>query len=102
VSGCPLGNLAVELSLSDPDLRAALAREYEAWRRAIADKLHSDRANGGAVFLQASQIERFSYVVIAMFSGAMAIAKAEQQTDALQACADQLHHLMHRDDETKI
>jgi hypothetical protein len=97
-----LGNLAVELSLSDPDLREALAREYEAWRGGIADKLHSDRAKGYALFLQAAQIEPFSYVVISMFSGAMAIAKAEQRTDALQACAGQLQFLMHRDDETRV
>src|SRR5690242_8641194 len=31
VSGCPLGNLALELSLSDPDLRQALAKQYHLW-----------------------------------------------------------------------
>ena len=93
VSGCPLGNLAVELSLSDPDIREALAREYEAWRRAIADKLRADHTEGTSS-LQASQIDAFSYVVVAMFSGAMAIAKVEQRTDALKACSDQLGRLM--------
>ena len=101
VSGCPLGNLAVELSLSDPDIREALAREYEAWRRAIADKLLAEHAEGTS-FLQASQIDAFSYVVVAMFSGAMAIAKAEQRTVALQACADQLALLMHEDSAAEL
>ena len=89
VSGCPLGNLALELALTDDDLRGAVATEYAAWRGAIAERLIADRA----AFAQPDP-ESFANVVVAMFSGAMSIAKAEQKTAALTACADQLRRMM--------
>lgn len=89
VSGCPLGNLALELALTDEDLRGAVATEYAAWRGAIAERLAAD----AAAFAKPDP-EAFANVVVAMFSGAMSIAKAEQQTAALTACADQLRRMM--------
>lgn len=94
VSGCPLGNLAVELSLADPEIRRALAQEYGTWRSAIEDRVREDYARGEATFVTEQTIESFSYVVVAMFSGAMAIAKTEQRTFALKACVDQLRLIM--------
>jgi AcrR family transcriptional regulator len=96
VSGCPLGNLALELSLADEDLRAALAGEYGKWQGAIADKLRFDLAQGRAGFA-ASDPDAFASVVVAMFSGAMAIAKAEQKSSALAACAAHLAAIMKGD-----
>jgi AcrR family transcriptional regulator len=96
VSGCPLGNLALELSLADEDLRGALAGEYGKWRDAIAEKLRGDLAEGGAGFA-AADADAFANVVVAMFSGAMAIAKAEQKSSALVACAGQLALIMKGD-----
>ena len=46
VRGCPLNNLAHELSLADPDFRAALAGIFAAWRQAIADKVRTDQQAG--------------------------------------------------------
>lgn len=92
VSGCPLGNLALELSLADADLRGALASEYRVWRDAIADRIRRDREMGEASY--APDPEAFANVVIALFTGAMTIAKAEQDTAALKAAADQLRAIM--------
>lgn len=89
VQGCPLGNLALELSLTDADIRGAIAREYATWRGAIAERLRAD----GAAFAQPDE-DAFANVVVAMFSGAMSIAKAEQKTAALAACCDQLRAMM--------
>jgi AcrR family transcriptional regulator len=89
VQGCPLGNLTLELALADADVRDALATEYAVWRRAIAERLRSD----GAAFAQPSP-DGFATVVVAMFSGAMSIAKAEQTADALKACVPQLRRMM--------
>jgi len=89
VTGCPLGNLALELSLADEDVRAALAAEYAAWRGAIAERLAAD----AAPFAQPSP-EAFADVVVALFSGAMSIAKAEQSPAALAACADHVRRLI--------
>lgn len=92
VSGCPLGNLALELSLADADLRGALASEYRVWRDAIADRIRRDHEKGEASY--APDPEAFANVVIALFTGAMTIAKAEQDTAALKAAADQLRAIM--------
>ncbi|WP_454715977.1 LmrA/YxaF family transcription factor [Caulobacter segnis] len=89
VQGCPMGNLTLELALVDADVRDALAVEYAAWRGAIAERLRAD----GAAFAQTSP-DGFATVVVAMFSGAMSIAKAEQSADALKACIPQLRRMM--------
>ena len=89
VQGCPLGNLTLELALGDADVRDALAVEYAAWRKAITERLCSD----GAAFAQSSP-DGFATVVVAMFSGAMSIAKAEQTADSLKACIPHLRRMM--------
>ncbi|WP_337095712.1 TetR family transcriptional regulator C-terminal domain-containing protein [Mesorhizobium argentiipisi] len=47
VRGCPLNNLAHELSLADDEFRLALARIFADWRQAIADKIRADQLDGG-------------------------------------------------------
>lgn len=93
VSGCPLGNLALELSLADEELRVALLQEYDAWREAISSKLQADAAAGRAAFASGDP-DGFANVVVALFSGAMTIAKAEQGSGAVKACLDQLRRTM--------
>jgi len=89
VQGCPLGNLTLELALADVEFRDALAAEYAAWRGAIAERLRQD----GAAYVQRDP-DGFATVVVAMFSGALSIAKAEQTTDALKACVPRLRWMM--------
>ena len=93
VSGCPLGNLSLELSLSDEVLRAAIEDEYRTWRSAITACLQRDADAGRAPFA-ADDAAGFADTVIAMFTGAMSIAKAEQDTGSLRACARALRRMM--------
>ncbi len=93
VLGCPLGNLAVELSLADPDFRSAIVDEYDLWRKAIAQRLEADLAKGRARFAKDDPVG-FAALVIAIFSGAMSISKAEQSTRALSASLHYLRKLM--------
>lgn len=88
VQGCPLGNLALELSLADADFAAAVAEQYAAWRDAIAARLAEERAP------YAPDSKAFATMIVALFSGAMAMAKAEQRSDALRVCAAQLAVMM--------
>jgi TetR/AcrR family transcriptional regulator, transcriptional repressor for nem operon len=46
VLGCPLGNLAIELSLAAPDFQDAIQDVFAHWRRTIAQKLRADQAAG--------------------------------------------------------
>ena len=83
ILGCPLNNLALELCAEDPDLREAIEKIYDVWRKVIADRLRADYAG-------ASDAEALATFVIASYSGAIAQAKAQQSTAPLRTCAAQL------------
>ena len=93
VAGCPLGNLASELSSADEDLRAALAAQYGRWREAIVAKIEQDRTAGRAAYA-GNDLDGFADVVIALFTGALTIGKAEQSARALRAAGTQLRGWM--------
>jgi AcrR family transcriptional regulator len=95
VQGCPLGNLAIELSLADPDFRRAIQDIFEHWRKAIALKLRTDQ---GAGLLAELDPDAFATFVVASYSGAIALAKAEQTAAPLKICARQLAAVMQKQD----
>jgi AcrR family transcriptional regulator len=90
VLGCPLGNLAIELSLAEPDFRRAIEEIYTRWRESIAQRLRAERAAGTAGF----DPDTFATFVVASYSGAIALAKAEQDAAPLRTCQRQLAALM--------
>ncbi|MFD1988021.1 TetR/AcrR family transcriptional regulator [Mesorhizobium newzealandense] len=83
VRGCPLNNLAHELSLADPDFRIALAAIFSAWRQAIADKARADQRAGRE---QGTDPQRFAALTVATYSGAMSMAKTAQDATVLRDC----------------
>lgn len=87
VLGCPLGNLAIELSLADPDFRRELQDVFDRWQRAIADKFRADHKSGE---LRHGSPDELATLVLASYSGAMAIAKTRQDSLPLKSCAKQL------------
>jgi AcrR family transcriptional regulator len=91
ILGCPLNNLALELSLADPDFRTAVDDLFGRWRAAIAQRVRDDRSAGRLDDVDAEALAAF---VVAAFSGAMAQAKAAQNTVPLKACAQQLSRLI--------
>lgn len=93
VSGCETSNLALELALADDDFRVALHHVFERWRNAIAERIRSDQANGALEGADAGELATF---VVAAYSGAMAIAKTEQDSAPLKACALQLARILSR------
>lgn len=89
VTGCPLNNLALELSLADADFREAVNSVFERWRIALSLRLHSDRPD-----MDVSRAHDLATLIVASYSGAMAMAKASQSAEPLRACAVQLETLM--------
>jgi AcrR family transcriptional regulator len=83
VHGCPVNNLTLELAYADSEFRAELKRLFDTWRGTITDALGG---GGGA--------EARSAMVIATYSGAMAMAKVEQHGEPLRQCAAQLKKLL--------
>jgi AcrR family transcriptional regulator len=93
VSGCPLNNLALELSGQDEDFQAAIDAIFVRWRNAIADKLRADLRAGVLHDLDPAAT---ATLVVAAYSGAMAMAKACQRADPLKVCAEQLVAMMQK------
>ena len=87
IGGCPLNNLALELSLADPEYRIEIRRIFDEWHDLIAQKLRADISSKK---LKDLDPDSFATTVVATFSGAMTIAKAEQSTRALKVCSRQL------------
>ncbi|AZO55401.1 TetR/AcrR family transcriptional regulator [Mesorhizobium sp. M8A.F.Ca.ET.057.01.1.1] len=83
VRGCPLNNLAHELSLADPEFRIALAGIFSAWRQAIADKVSADQQEGRE---QGTDPRHFAVFAVAAYSGAMSMAKTAQDAGPLRDC----------------
>jgi AcrR family transcriptional regulator len=82
VRGCPVNNLTLELAHANPAFRHQLKRQFDCWRRVIADKLRGADAEARAT------------MVIAAYSGAMAMAKVEQRGEPLRLCARELQRLL--------
>jgi len=87
VSGCPLGNLAAELSTQGEGFRAEIHRIFRQWGDAIADKLAAD----GCPEEDRAGMASF---VVSSFSGAMLQAKACQSSDPLRSSAAQVERIM--------
>jgi AcrR family transcriptional regulator len=93
VAGCEVSNLVLELALADDDFRVALHIVFDCWRDAIADRIRADQTGGTLDDDDADDLATF---IVASYSGAMAIAKAAQDSAPLKACALQLARVLSR------
>jgi AcrR family transcriptional regulator len=91
ISGCPLNNMAMEISPHDPEMRGALSEIFAVWRDALSAKFQVDLASGRADDLHP---DRLSTLVIAAYSGAMAMAKAGQTVGPLVEARTELAALL--------
>jgi AcrR family transcriptional regulator len=84
IAGCPLNNLALELSLSEPELRDAINAVFVEWQSALVLRLGDTR--GGARLHQAKRTEAAAFIV-SVYSGAMTLAKSSQNASPLRSAA---------------
>lgn len=96
VLGCPLNNLALELALTDAELRRGVDSIFAEWRTALVERIGGTR--GGARLDDSGRAAAANFV-IAVYSGAMNMAKASQNTAPL---ADALHLLTHWMNEQRL
>ena len=90
VTGCPLNNLAIELSLADEDFQRALLDVFDSWTSAIAGRIRRDIQERKVQSIDANET---SLAIVASFSGAMALAKAAQNAAPIRACARKIGNL---------
>lgn len=87
VLGCPVNNLTLELSWADAEFRSALKALFDEWRATVQSALLQDSKAGLATPRDAAAA---ADLVIAAYSGAMAMAKVEQSGKPLRKCAAEL------------
>jgi AcrR family transcriptional regulator len=87
VRGCPVNNLTLELAYADPEFRRELKTVFDGWRGAMATKLAEDMARG---VIRKRDPDALATYLVAVYSGAMALAKVEQGSRPLRACLHEL------------
>ncbi|OWV67035.1 TetR family transcriptional regulator [Rhizobium sp. R339] len=91
VSGCPLNNMAMEISQHDAEMRGAVSAVFGAWHEALSDSFETDVKENRARELNPQSL---ATLVIASYSGAMAMAKARQDVSPLIECRAELAALL--------
>jgi TetR/AcrR family transcriptional regulator, transcriptional repressor for nem operon len=91
VLGCPVTNLALELSLADPDFQNALRAAFERWEKAIAERLQEQQVGQKRKAVDPTGL---ATLVVAVFSGAMSLAKAAQSAAPLRTCRREIVRLL--------
>jgi TetR/AcrR family transcriptional regulator, transcriptional repressor for nem operon len=89
VSGCPLNNLAMELSLTNVRLRDALRSIFRNWQDALEQRISETPRGKKWTKDQRSAAASF---IVASYSGAMNLAKATQASTPLKVTQRALAH----------
>ena len=91
--GCPLNNLAQELSASDDDFRAQISDLYELWRAAFVDALLAGR-KAGQVRDDVEPADVATFLVAAI-AGAAGFAKSTRDVDVARTSVRMLCIAVH-------
>ncbi|MGK0270197.1 MAG: TetR/AcrR family transcriptional repressor of nem operon [Cocleimonas sp.] len=93
--GCPLNNLAQEMSPIDEDFRDRIADIYQEWQDVIATSLERAKEKGNVKHSVDS--EEVALMFVASLQGCIGFAKSVQKLDTLMTCgkglADRLESL---------
>ena len=82
--GCPIGNLALELSCQDEDIRQRLHNTFTSWAEAVEGVLHHAVAAGELPALDTSITAQ---TIVAYFEGVLMLAKTQNDPDVVQRLA---------------
>ncbi len=88
VGGCPMGNLASELSDVHEGFRARLASVFTAWRARLTTALVEAQACGEVV--AACRPEPVAHFLVAGLEGAILLTKVSKDIGVLEQCVSEL------------
>jgi TetR/AcrR family transcriptional regulator, transcriptional repressor for nem operon len=86
--GCPINNLALEMSPMDQGFRQRISEIYDLWRKGIADAFLRGQVNG-KVSKKISPLNAATFIV-ASLAGTRSIAKNFQSQEVLLSCGESL------------
>lgn len=84
--GCPIGNLALELSDDYPNVRMKIAENFDGWRRAVQSCLEAAKDR----LPPDTDVEQLSIFVLTVMEGGMMQAKATRSLEPFEASVAQL------------
>jgi AcrR family transcriptional regulator len=90
--GCPIGNLALELTNSHPAARALIAENFTGWRRAIEQCL----AEAAGRLPPALDREQLALFVLTTMEGAVMLARTYQSIEPYDVAVTQLRDYFDR------
>jgi TetR/AcrR family transcriptional repressor of nem operon len=88
VGGCPLGNLALEMSDVHDGFRRRIGGIVDSYRGYIADALARAQARGELA--QNVQLDRLAEFIFAGIEGAILVTKVHKDVTVLEGCLDEL------------
>ena len=89
ICGCPLNNLALEMSPIDEGFRTRIHKLFESWRRGIASALRQGQAHGKVRDdIDPDQVATF---ILASIEGTIGLGKNAQSADVFEASFAGLH-----------
>jgi len=86
--GCPLNNLAQEMSPIDEAFRSKLNRIFHVWIESISDALKRGQQNGS--ILPGIDTRGAAIFIVAAYEGAVSMTKSEQSNEMMNICARQI------------
>jgi TetR/AcrR family transcriptional repressor of nem operon len=92
VGGCPLGNLASELSDVHEGFRARLAAVFSAWRARLTEALHEAQRRGDAS--GSCRPEAVAHFLVAALEGAILMTKLNKDIMVMEQCAQEMKHYL--------
>lgn len=88
VGGCPMGNLAMELSDVHEGFRQRLAQVFYLWRMRIEEALVEAKSDGALV--ERANPESLSRFLIASLEGAILLTKVKKEIGVMEQCIEEL------------
>src|SRR5262249_46680526 len=86
--GCPLNNLAQEMSGVDAGFQQRIAALYRRWEAGVARALQQGQTEGG--IRRDVDVALAATFVVASIAGALGLAKTRKDPTPLRACAESL------------
>jgi TetR/AcrR family transcriptional repressor of nem operon len=92
VGGCPLGNLASELSDVHEGFREKLAEVFSTWRARLTRALEQAQRRGEA--REECRPESVAHFVVASLEGAILMAKVTKDIRVMEQCVEELQRYL--------
>jgi AcrR family transcriptional regulator len=91
---CPIGSLATQAAMTDPELASTIAESMRAWRAALAKGVQ--RMQGTGTVDKSADSERIATVILAAIQGGLLLSQPEGSAWPLEAALDTALAPLHR------